>query len=79
MYKKKIYDVNIAIDRLKNYCAIQDRCQWDVIKKMNDWQLTQNTKNHILELLISNQYINEEICNFIFMRKFRIKNGNEKR
>ena len=74
MYNKKIYDINLAIDRLKNYCAIQDRCQWDVIKKMNEWQLTQNTQNHILELLISNQYINEERFSISFCQgKFRIK------
>ena len=74
MYNKKIYDINLAIDRLKKYCAIQDRCQWDVIKKMNEWQLTQNTQNHILELLISNQYINEERFSISFCQgKFRIK------
>tara|TARA_B100001778_G_C18469637_1_gene575164 strand:- start:17 stop:478 length:462 start_codon:yes stop_codon:yes gene_type:complete len=74
MYNKKIYDVNIAIDRLKNYCAVQDRCQWDVIRKMKEWRLTQNTQDHILELLISNQYINEERFAISFCQgKFRIK------
>tara|TARA_B100001758_G_C18337668_1_gene572539 strand:+ start:89 stop:550 length:462 start_codon:yes stop_codon:yes gene_type:complete len=74
MYNKKIYDVNIAIDRLKNYCAVQDRCQWDVIRKMKEWRLTQNTQDHIHELLISNQYINEERFAISFCQgKFRIK------
>ena len=74
MYNKKIYDVNIAIERLKNYCAVQDRCQWDVIRKMKVWRLTQNTQDHILELLISNQYINEERFAISFCQgKFRIK------
>ena len=74
MYNKKIYDVNIAIDRLKNYCAVQDRCQWDIIRKMKEWRLTQNTQDHILELLISNQYINEERFAIAFCQgKFRIK------
>ena len=74
MYNKKIYDVNIAIERLQNYCALQDRCQWDVIRKMKEWRLTQNTQDHILELLISKQYINEERFAISFCQgKFRIK------
>ena len=35
MHNKRVYDVSIAIKRIKNYCALQDRCQWDVLKKSN--------------------------------------------
>ena len=35
MHNKRVYNIKIAIERLKNYCALQDKCQWDVMKKMN--------------------------------------------
>mgnify|MGYP001306394597 CR=1 FL=1 len=74
MHNKKIYDINIAIDRLKHYCSLQDRCQWDILKKMNDWKLQKNTQDHILEILITDQYVNEERFSISFCQgKFRIK------
>ena len=45
MHNKRIYDLSIATDRIKRYCSVQDRCQWDVIKKMNEWGLGEKTKN----------------------------------
>tara|TARA_B110000003_G_scaffold60878_1_gene61115 strand:- start:236 stop:712 length:477 start_codon:yes stop_codon:yes gene_type:complete len=75
MQNKRVYDISIAINRIKNYCAIQDRCQWDVQNKLHDWGLQQTTKDHILEILINNQFIDEQRFAFSFARgKFRIKN-----
>ena len=75
MLNKRIYDVSIAIERIKNYCALQDRCQSDVIKKMRDWGLQKNTQDHILEILITDKYVDEERFSTSFCRgKFRIKN-----
>ena len=59
MYKKRVYNIKLAIDRLKKYCALQDRCKADVIKKMKDWGLLEISRNHILEILIQEEYINE--------------------
>lgn len=75
MQNKQIYDVSIATDRIKDYCAIQDRCQWDVIKKMNEWKLGKRTQNYLLEILITEDYINEKRFAQSFCRgKFKIKN-----
>ncbi|MDB4126596.1 RecX family transcriptional regulator [Flavobacteriales bacterium] len=75
MHNKRVYDINIAIERIKNYCALQDRCQWDVIQKLRQWGLQQATKDHILEILITNKFIDEERFSTSFCRgKFRIKN-----
>ena len=60
MQNKRVYDVSIAIERIKNYCALQDRCQWDVLEKMKEWGLQQATKNHILEILINEKYVDEK-------------------
>ena len=71
----------IALDRIKNYCALQDRCQWDVIQKLNAWELQQATKDHILEILITDKFVDEErfsISNFC-RGKFRIKNWGKRK
>ena len=74
MHNKRVYDIKIAIERLKNYCALQDRCQWDVTQKMNEWGLLEMTQNHILEILIQEKYVDEERFAQSFCRgKFLIK------
>jgi regulatory protein len=66
--------IKIAIERLRNYCALQDKCQWDVIQKMQEWGLLEDSQNHILELLIEEKYVDEERYSRSFCRgKFRIK------
>ena len=74
MHNKRVYDIKIAIERLKNYCALQDRCQWDVTQRMKEWGLLEMTQNHILEILIQEKYVDEERFAQSFCRgKFLIK------
>ena len=74
MHNKRVYDIKIAIERLKNYCALQDRCQWDVTQKMKEWGLLEMTQNHILEILIQEKYVDEERFTQSYCRgKFLIK------
>lgn len=74
MHNKRVYDIKIAIERLKDYCALQDRCQWDVTQKMKEWGLLEMTQNHILEILIKEKYVDEERFTQSFCRgKFLIK------
>ena len=74
MPKKKVYTIQIAVERLKDYCALQDKCQWDVIQKMKEWGLLKISQNHILNLLIEEKFIDEERYSRAFCRgKFRIK------
>jgi len=80
MHNKRVYDINIAIERIKNYCALQDRCQWDVLQKLRQWGLQQETKDHILEILITDNFIDEERFSASFCRgKFRIKNWGKRK
>ena len=80
MHNKRVYDINIAIERIKNYCALQDRCQWDVLQKLREWGLQQATKDHILEILITDKFIDEERFSISFCRgKFRIKNWGKRK
>ena len=74
MTKKKVYNIKIAVERLKSYCALQDKCQWDVIQKMQEWGLLKISQKHILDLLIQEKYVDEERYSQSFCRgKFRIK------
>jgi len=80
MHNKRVYDINIAIELIKNYCALQDRCQWDVLQKLREWGLQQATKDHILEILITDKFIDEERFSTSFCRgKFRIKNWGKRK
>ena len=80
MYNKRIYNISIATERIKNYCAIQDRCQWDVIKKMEEWGLGDKTKDHLLEILITDKHVDEERFAKAYCRgKFRIKNWGKRK
>ena len=80
MRNKRIYDLSIATDRIKRYCSVQDRCQLDVVKKMNEWGLGEKTKNHLLDILIMENYINEERFSQSFCRgKFKIKHWGKRK
>lgn len=80
MHNKRVYDINIAIEHIKNYCTLQDRCQWDVLQKLREWGLQQATKDHILEILITDKFIDEERFSISFCRgKFRIKNWGKRK
>ena len=80
MLKKRVYDIKIAIERLRNYCALQDRCQVDVVLKMKEWGLLEMTRNHILQQLIEDKYVDEERYSRSFCRgKFRIKKWGKRK
>jgi len=74
MGNKRVYDIKIALERLKKFCALQDRCQFDIIQKMKEWGLLELTQDHILEILITEKYIDEERYAQSYCKgKFRIK------
>ena len=74
MQNKRVYKISNAISRIKDYCALQDRCQWDVRQKLNEWGLLENTKDIIMMELINDGFIDEERFSRSFCRgKFQIK------
>ncbi len=74
MHNKRVCDIKIAIERLRYFCSLQEKCQFDVIQKMLEWGLPEISRNNILELLIEEKYIDEERYSRSFCRgKFRIK------
>ena len=77
---KKNYDINITLERLKNYCALEDKSKWHVIQKMKEWGLIKEAQEYIIEVLIKEKYLDEERFARSFCRgKFRVKGwGKEK-
>lgn len=74
MPKNKIYKMEVVVEQLKNYCATEDKCQWDLMQKMKQLNLDESQRKKIIKLLHQEKYINEERYSRSFCRgKFRIK------
>jgi regulatory protein len=62
------------IEKIKRYCAYQERCLYDVRCKLKEWKVNEETTAWIIDTLISEGYINEERFARMFARgKFNIK------
>ena len=68
------------LEKIKNYCAYQERCVQDVRLKLREWGIDREKTEQIINELISEEYINEERFAKAFVRgKFNIKSwGNQK-
>lgn len=58
--KSKSFTFDEIKEKLANYCVYQDRCHWDVEKKMREFVLIPEAKDEILIYLIQNNFLNEE-------------------
>lgn len=56
----KIVTVHDALEKLRSFCAYQERSHQDVLKKLKTYQLSQNEIEHVLLLLIQGGYLNQE-------------------
>ncbi len=69
-----------AIEKIKRYCAYQERCQQDVRCKLREWRIGQEKTEWIIGELISEGYINEERFAKTFARgKFNIKSWGKQK
>ena len=74
MENNKVYTVKEATERIQSYCAIQDRCQWDVERKMKEWGISDEIIENIVTDLILEKFVDEQRFSESFCRgKFRIK------
>ncbi len=63
-----------VLEKLKYYCAYQERSHKDVNDKLWDFQLSENERLNIISELINENYLNEERFAIAFSEgKFRIK------
>ena len=76
MYSKKpkALDYYEVLAKLKHYCAYQERCYYDVEKKMKDFELSEDEQYELIKTLRAENYLNEERFVTSFCRgKFKIK------
>jgi len=72
---QKTYTLTDATKKAEYYCAYQERCHQDVIKKLKDMSMVPEAIDHIMAHLIQKDYLNEERFAKSFARgKFNIKN-----
>ena len=70
----KVYDLQIAREKIQAYCAYQERCNQEVTKKLKSWGLIPDAVETILTELIQQNFLSEERYARSFARgKFRIK------
>ena len=65
---KKIYTINEIKDKMAKYCLYQDRCHWEVEKKLRDFDLIPEAKDEIILKLIDYGFLNEERFTHNFVR-----------
>ncbi|MEO9533933.1 MAG: regulatory protein RecX [Crocinitomicaceae bacterium] len=68
------YKLLEAKAKIEWYCAYQERCDFEVRKKLHDWNMPYDQVDILISDLISNNFLNEErfACAFV-SGKFRIK------
>lgn len=71
---------NQVLEKLKHYCAYQERSQYDVLQKLWDFSLDEDERLNIIAQLILENYLNEERFATSFSEgKFRIKRWGKKK
>lgn len=60
MKSERKYSLLEAKARLEALCAYQERCSYELIKKMNTWFIDLEDQDILLSDLISNNFLNEE-------------------
>lgn len=79
MYKAS-FTLSEATKKLEHYCAYQERCHQDVVKKLKEMQMIPEAIDQIVTHLIQENYLNEERFSQSFARgKFKIKKWGKKR
>lgn len=72
--------INDIKKKLEYYCAYQERCHGEVVKKLNELRVSQNDADEIIVHLINENFLNEERFAQNFARgKHRIKHWGKVR
>jgi len=70
----KVYDLQIAKEKIQAYCAYQERCHQEVTKKLKSWGLIPDAVDMLIGDLMEFNFLSEERYARSFSRgKFRIK------
>jgi len=60
--------------KLASYCAYQERCEWEVVQKLNDLAVSEEDKEKVIAYLQKEKYLNEaRFAEYFAGGKFRLK------
>jgi len=78
--RKSTYTLEEAKRSLESYCVYQDRCHWEIERKLKEMRMIPEARENILLHLMEHDFLNEERFARSFARgKFRIKKWGFKR
>jgi len=60
--------VDEALQKLRNFCAYQERCHKEVVQKLGEMEMIDAAVNQIVVSLISDNFLNEERFAFSYAR-----------
>ncbi len=70
--EKKEISAKSALSKVALICSRQEKCCYDIRKKLRDWNLSYDDQDEIIQTLIDEKFINEErYTNFYVRDKFR--------
>jgi len=80
MERNSVNPKNNATEKIKRYCAYQERCKQDVYRKLKEWSVDEEKIKQIVNELVSEGYVDEKRFASVFVRgKFNIKSwGTQK-
>ncbi|PKQ62561.1 hypothetical protein BZG02_12650 [Labilibaculum filiforme] len=73
-YKKKKKEISVAsaLSKAMFICSRQEKCSYDIRKKLNDWEISSDDQDQIIQTLVEEKFLNEErYTNFYARDKFR--------
>lgn len=59
-HKPLILDLKIAIEKAAKYCAYQERCQFDLERKLSEWNVDDEIRDEVIVEMIQQKFIDEE-------------------
>ena len=72
--QKKAVTFEKAQEKIRKYCAYQERCQDDARQKLREWQIEPKKAEQLVKSLVAEGYINDARFAKAFVRgKFKIK------
>ncbi|MDE5418417.1 RecX family transcriptional regulator [Labilibaculum sp. DW002] len=70
--QKKEISAQSALSKVMFICSRQEKCCFDIRKKLHDWNLSYDDQDEIIQTLIEEKFLNEErYTNFYVRDKFR--------
>jgi len=78
--KPLIIDYKIALAKVAKYCAYQERCHYDVEKKLRELNVDEEIQDEIISDLIQQNFLNEERYTIAYVQgKVNIKKWGRKK